>query len=250
MTPYAVSFALIVISAVFFLVVENTNSLSPRTRTINFKNTQFNILFGFFSLSITFCFLLFIKTYLKTQIASPQFLDTVPFLFEIIFCIILFDLITWTLHILNHNVQFLRRWHSIHHSDLYLNTSSAIRFHFIELIVSTTIHIFLAQLIGFSAESIIIYRTMFMMSNLFQHSNLSLNSLIDQLIAPILVTPKFHHQHHSVVLSEQNSNYGSIFSVWDRIFKTYTVPRLGIEYGVLKNQENLIFGQALRGRLR
>lgn len=89
-----------------------------------------------------------------------------------------------------------------------------------------------------------------MMCNLFQHSNLSLNSSIDQFITPILVTPKFHHQHHSVVLCEQNSNYGSIFSVWDRIFKTYTVPRLGIEYGVLKNQENLIFGQALRGRLR
>ena len=57
---------------------------------------------------------------------------------------------------------------------------------------------------------------------LFQHANLRLPRLLERVLRSVLVTPDMHRTHHSVHRDETDSNYGTVLSVWDRVFRSYT----------------------------
>lgn len=148
-------------------------------------------------------------------------LISMPVLLNIILTIIIFDLLIYLQHIVFHKFHFLWRIHRVHHSDVEIDVTTGIRFHPVEIVLSMFYKLLAVYLIGPLAISIIIYEILLNAAAIFGHSNIKLGTGIDNLLRTILVTPDMHRIHHSVLRREIDSNYGNIFSIWDKLFKTY-----------------------------
>jgi sterol desaturase/sphingolipid hydroxylase (fatty acid hydroxylase superfamily) len=134
--------------------------------------------------------------------------------------VLLFDLWMYAWHRMNHHIPFLWRFHLVHHSDTAVSASTAVRFHVGEIFLSGIARLFIIFLLGLRAEQIILYEMILLPVILFHHSNINLSAKADQIMRILLVTPNLHRVHHSLLRDEMNTHYGSIFSFWDRIFKT------------------------------
>ncbi len=155
---------------------------------------------------------------------------TVPAMLNILITIIVFDLVIYLQHVLFHKVKPLWRIHRVHHTDAELDVTTGIRFHPFEMLLSMCLKLALVLLLGPLAISIFLYELMLSVASLFTHSNIKLNIQLDRWLRKLIVTPDMHRVHHSVIKSETDSNYGNIFSLWDRIFKTYqTKPSQGYD---------------------
>ena len=147
--------------------------------------------------------------------------------------IIILDFAMYLWHRLNHGVPFLWRFHRVHHTDLEVDVSSASRFHFGEVTVSTFITYTFMLLFGATIVEVRIFQVaLFLMAQL-GHSNIKLWRSFEEFLWLFLVPPSMHRIHHSSLHRETDSNYGTIFSIWDRLFKT-----------LCKNtvQEKIVFG--------
>jgi sterol desaturase/sphingolipid hydroxylase (fatty acid hydroxylase superfamily) len=113
------------------------------------------------------------------------------------------------------------RFHRVHHTELEMNVSSAYRFHLIEVVASNLPKIPLVLLLGIAPKYFLAYDIVFGVIICFHHSNWSLPQPIDKVLSYVTVTPNFHRVHHSQIMAETNSNYGSVFSWWDRLFGSY-----------------------------
>lgn len=134
---------------------------------------------------------------------------------------LLFDIWMYFWHMANHRFSFLWRFHRAHHSDTAMDTTTALSFHPGELILSTFARLPVLVLIGMSFSQLVIFETLLNLSTLFHHSNLAVPEKWDRLIRIFIVTPNMHRVHHSVVMNETNSNFTSLLSVWDRLYKTF-----------------------------
>ena len=134
---------------------------------------------------------------------------------------LLFDIWMYFWHMANHRISFLWRFHRAHHSDTAMDTTTALRFHPGELVLSTFARLPVLVLIGMSFSQLVIFETLLNVSTLFHHSNLAVPEKWDRLIRVFIVTPNMHRVHHSVVMHETNSNFTSLLSVWDRLYKTF-----------------------------
>jgi sterol desaturase/sphingolipid hydroxylase (fatty acid hydroxylase superfamily) len=158
----------------------------------------------------------------------------IPPVFNIVFTIVIFDLLIYIQHVLTHKVKFLWRIHRVHHTDLEVDVTTGIRFHPLEIIFSLLYKMLAVLLIGPLAIAIILYEILLNAAALFTHSNILLNSKLDHSLRTVLVTPDMHRIHHSVVRKETDSNFGNILSVWDKLFKTYhELPEAGYDKMVL-----------------
>lgn len=137
------------------------------------------------------------------------------------FIFVLFDLWMYFWHRANHDIAFLWRFHRAHHSDTEMDTTTALRFHPGELILSTLIRLPVVVLLGMSFAQLVLFETVLNLSTLFHHSNLAVPEKLDRLLRTVIVTPNMHRVHHSAERSETDSNFTSIFSFWDRLVRTY-----------------------------
>ena len=134
------------------------------------------------------------------------------------------DLAAYAGHILKHRVPLLWRFHQVHHSDAHLDVTSGFRFHPVEALISW---LFLAPVIlaaGVSAAAILIFAGLYALAALVQHANIRLPGMADRTARVLFVSPGFHRVHHSPRRVETDANYGTLFSLWDRIFRTYRRP--------------------------
>jgi sterol desaturase/sphingolipid hydroxylase (fatty acid hydroxylase superfamily) len=134
---------------------------------------------------------------------------------------LLFDVWMYYWHMANHRFSFFWLFHRTHHSDIEMDTTTALRFHPGELILSTFIRLPVLVLVGMSFGELALFEVMLNISTLFHHSNLALPERWDRLLRVLIVTPNMHRVHHSIVLAETNSNYTSILSLWDRLGGTF-----------------------------
>ena len=139
---------------------------------------------------------------------------------------LLLDYSNYIWHILLHKLPFMWRFHLVHHSDLDLDITTAFSFHFGEMIGSIFFRGAAVVLTGASPLLIIIYEIVFEAATQFHHSNTKLPFRLEKLLNYLIVTPRMHGIHHSMIKKEADSNYSVIFSFWDRIHKT---ARLNIE---------------------
>jgi sterol desaturase/sphingolipid hydroxylase (fatty acid hydroxylase superfamily) len=146
----------------------------------------------------------------------------VNFVLEVILSVIILDFLIYIQHIFAHRIWWFWKLHSIHHSDKTLDVSTAIRFHFLEISLSLLIKIFFVVLLWLNSISVLIFEIILVTSAMFNHSNLKLPKIVDKYLSYIIVTPKFHQVHHSVIKKETNSNYWFFLSIWDRVLWTYT----------------------------
>jgi sterol desaturase/sphingolipid hydroxylase (fatty acid hydroxylase superfamily) len=113
------------------------------------------------------------------------------------------------------------RFHRVHHSDLAMNITTAYRFQLLEVMASYVPMALLIGLFGIRPEYFFIYEAMFVADQLFQHSNWALSPKIDRILTYLIVTPNYHRIHHSQIVKETDSNFGSLLTIWDRLFGTY-----------------------------
>jgi len=151
--------------------------------------------------------------------------------YQFIITLITLDLITYFMHIAYHKIPFMWKLHKLHHSDPSMNVTTAFRFHIGELALSMFIKSIVIILLGIRLEHFLLYETIFLANVMFHHSNLSIGKL-DKIYRISFTSPDMHKVHHSNIQIETDSNYTSLLSVWDRIFKTYR----------RKNPNKVIFG--------
>ncbi len=157
-----------------------------------------------------------------------------PVWLEVALAVILLDYTLYVWHVLTHKVPFLWRFHVAHHVDLDLDASTALRFHFGELVVSVPWRVGQIILIGVSPLALSVWQTLLLLSILFHHSNVRLPVGAERWLNRLIVTPRMHGIHHSVVREETNSNWSSGLTVWDRLHGTLrlNVPQDEIVIGV------------------
>ncbi len=133
---------------------------------------------------------------------------------------LLLDLMFYYWHLANHKIAFLWRFHNVHHIDRDLDVSTAYRFHFGEVAMSTGFRVLQIGLTGVSPVIFAIYELTFQANTLFHHSNVRLPLMAERFLNLILVTPRMHGIHHSEVRHENNSNFSVVFPWWDRLHRT------------------------------
>jgi sterol desaturase/sphingolipid hydroxylase (fatty acid hydroxylase superfamily) len=153
---------------------------------------------------------------------------------EIISAVVLMDYTLYLWHVLTHRVPFLWRFHAVHHVDLDLDASTALRFHFGELAVSVPYRAAQVALLGVDVEALTWWQMFLSLSLLFHHSNVRLPRRLESALSWFLVTPRMHGIHHSDEPGEANSNWSSGLACWDRIHRTFRldVPQEQIDIGV------------------
>lgn len=135
--------------------------------------------------------------------------------------LVLMDLSIWAQHVVMHHVPWLWRLHRLHHSDIDLDTSSALRFHPAEVALSQSYKMVIIALVGVPVEAVIAFEIVLSSAALFNHANVKLPEAVDQMLRLLIVTPDMHRVHHSSKQVETNSNYGFFISWWDRLFGSY-----------------------------
>lgn len=148
--------------------------------------------------------------------------------------LVLMDYTFYLWHVLLHRVPFLWRFHAVHHVDLDLDASTALRFHFGELLVSIPWRAMQVLVIGLTPLTFSIWQVWFALCVMFHHSNVHIPIQCERLINRILVTPRMHGVHHSNVPEETNSNWSSGLTIWDWLHGTIqlNVPQQEITIGV------------------
>jgi sterol desaturase/sphingolipid hydroxylase (fatty acid hydroxylase superfamily) len=161
-------------------------------------------------------------------------LISLPAWLDFIISFLLMDLAFYYWHLANHRVPFLWRFHNVHHTDPALDVSTAFRFHFGEVALSSGFNLIQVSLIGISPWAFAVYQLAFQSEVLFHHSNLRLPIGFERLLSKVLVTPRMHGIHHSQVRRENNSNFGTVFPWWDRLHRTLglNIPQAGIVIGI------------------
>lgn len=162
-----------------------------------------------------------------------NYLFNAPIAIKTIISFLLLDYSNYLWHILLHKLPVLWRFHLVHHTDLDLDVTTAFRFHFGEMIGSVFFRGAAIILIGASPVIVLIYEIVFEAATQFHHSNIKLPFRLEKVLNILIVTPRMHGIHHSMIKREADSNYSIIFSFWDRIHKTV---RLNI------NQNKIITG--------
>ncbi len=155
------------------------------------------------------------------------YLFELPNWVEGIFAFLLMDLAFYYWHLANHKVPVLWRFHNVHHIDPDLDVSTSFRFHFGEIALSAIFRIIQISIIGITPALFIIYEICFTANTIFQHSNIKLPIKFERILNKIIVTPRMHAIHHSQFRTETDSNYSTVFSLWDRLHKSI---RLNIPY--------------------
>ena len=141
------------------------------------------------------------------------------FQMPVLLAIILLDLIIYWQHRVFHVVPSFWRLHKVHHSDNAIDTSTALRFHPVEIVLSMLIKFAAIILFGIPVLAIVIFEILLNATALFNHSNIKIP--FDSILRLFIVTPDMHRVHHSVIVKETNSNYGINVPWWDRIFGSY-----------------------------
>lgn len=157
-----------------------------------------------------------------------------PVWLETVLAIVLLDYTLYVWHVLTHKVSFLWRFHLVHHVDLDLDTSTALRFHFGELAISVPWRAAQIIIIGVSPIAYLTWQAFVFLSIMFHHSNVKLPISFERWLNRLIVTPRMHGIHHSIVEQETNSNWSSGLTVWDWLHGTLrlNVPQDQVTIGV------------------
>jgi len=159
---------------------------------------------------------------------------TLPAALEVPLAVVLMDYTLYVWHVLTHRVPWLWRFHLVHHVDRDLDASTALRFHFAEIVISMPWRAAQVLVIGVSPLAFSVWQTALQVSVLFHHSNVRLPLALERRLVRVVVTPRMHGIHHSTVRRETDSNWSSGLTLWDRLHGTVRldVPQEEVTIGV------------------
>ncbi|MFK5915153.1 MAG: PAS domain S-box protein [Woeseiaceae bacterium] len=156
-----------------------------------------------------------------------------PFWLKVLFTFLLLDLTLYFQHAIFHVMPILWRFHRVHHSDLDCDITTGLRFHPVEILISTLIKFIAIFTLGAPVLAVILFELVLNLMPMFTHSNIRLNTLFERVLRWFIVTPDMHRIHHSIVENETNSNFSFNTSLWDRIFGTYLAQAKAGQKGII-----------------
>ena len=185
-----------------------------------------NVAFGFLAKS-TF-------EWIKEAEVGLLYLLDLPAWGNLIVALLAMDLLAqYTIHILLHKVPFLFRFHTVHHNDTHYNASTGTRHHPGDFIARELFALLACIIIGAPVEYYFFYRFLTIPQTYWTHSNLKVPAWVDKTVGLIFITPNMHKFHHHDEVHWTDSNYGNVFSIWDRLFGTLVIDNTDkINYGL------------------
>jgi sterol desaturase/sphingolipid hydroxylase (fatty acid hydroxylase superfamily) len=151
-----------------------------------------------------------------------------PFAVSAAISFLVLDLLIYGQHAAFHRFAPLWRLHRVHHADPEIDTSTGVRFHPLEILISMLVKMAAVTALGAPAASVILFEVALNATSLFNHANLRLPARADSILRLAIVTPDMHRVHHSIYRDEHDMNFGFNLSLWDRLFGTYRAqPRDG-----------------------
>jgi sterol desaturase/sphingolipid hydroxylase (fatty acid hydroxylase superfamily) len=170
-----------------------------------------------------------------------------PLWVELPVAIALLDYTLYVWHVLTHRVGFLWRFHLVHHADVDLDVSTALRFHFGELTLSVIFRCAQIGLIGAVPLSLSVWQTLLLVSILFHHSNVRLPPRIEANLSRLVMTPRLHGIHHAASAADTDSNFSSGLTLWDRLHRTLRTYRAARDTGLptYRDPRELTIGRIL-----
>lgn len=216
-------------------------------RRERFKHSARNIFIGLFNAVIMALLFAPILVSLTNWTEANNFgflhLIALPVWASAVFALLLQDAWMYAWHRANHSVPFLWRFHKVHHSDPEMEASTAVRFHTGEILISAVLRFGVIALLGLSLWQILLYDLLLVPVILFHHSNIIFPEIFDKFFRAVFASPAMHRIHHSLERIETDSNYGSIFSFWDRLARSFRLrENTGnagqMKYGLSEFSEN------------
>jgi sterol desaturase/sphingolipid hydroxylase (fatty acid hydroxylase superfamily) len=220
-----------------FWLIENAFPLF-KFKYNKFNHAGINIFFTITTIIINFvmAFILLFAADLAIQqnFGILQWLPDLNIWLYTIIGLLLLDLIgAYLVHLIEHKVKFLWRFHLIHHTDTWIDTTSANRHHPGESVIRFVFTALGVLIVGSPMWMVFLYQSLSVVFSQFNHANIPLPKKLDKILSYIIISPDMHKIHHHYKLPYTDSNYGNIFSLWDRIFGTYSyLDRDKIIYGV------------------
>jgi sterol desaturase/sphingolipid hydroxylase (fatty acid hydroxylase superfamily) len=179
---------------------------------------------------------LLVAALLRAELAGfgPLRALSLPPAVEIAVVVLVLDLTFYISHVAMHHVPAFWRFHRVHHSDPLVDVTTTIRQHPGEGVIRYAFLAITAIALGASPYAFAVYRLWSALNGLLEHANVRVAPKLDALLATIITTPNMHKVHHSRVPHETNSNYGNIFSIFDRALGTFTPTQRGlnVNYGL------------------
>ncbi len=221
----------------FFWLIENAKPF-VKFEYNKWKHAAINIFFTITTIIVNFCLaFLLLKAANYTTLNKFGLLQLLPniniYLYTIVGLLLLDLTGAYLPHLVQHKIKALWRFHLIHHTDTFIDTTSANRHHPGESVIRFLFTTLGVLIIGAPIWLIFLYQTLSVVATQFTHANISLPKKIDAILSYFIVSPDMHKIHHHYKLPYTDSNYGNIFSVWDRLFGTFLyMNREKVVYGI------------------
>lgn len=226
----------------FFWVIESAAPLF-RWQYDKWQHAAINIFFTLTTVVINF-FMAFILVRASEWTAEAQFgllhwLPPMPLWANMLVGLLLLDLVgAYFVHWAEHRVRWMWRFHLVHHTDPNVDTTTANRHHPGESVFRFVFTTLGAVLVGAPWWTIMAYQSLSVVLSQFNHSNINFPQWLDDALSWVIVTPRMHRVHHHFALPQTDTNFGNIFSIWDRLFGTFTkMDNAKIVFGIDTHME-------------
>ncbi|HXC53008.1 MAG TPA: sterol desaturase family protein [Candidatus Limnocylindrales bacterium] len=145
-----------------------------------------------------------------------------PLWLNVVLSIALLDFVAaYVHHRMVHAVPVLWKFHLVHHSDPHVDSTTALRHSPVEAVIRSGFTLGGVIVLGVSPGVLVAYQAVALWSAQWIHSDIHLPRAVDSLLSRVWVSPGMHRVHHHKALPYTDTNYGTIFSVWDRLFGTF-----------------------------
>ena len=153
-----------------------------------------------------------------------------PFLVECLLAFLALDFARYAMHMALHRIGPLWRLHRVHHSDVDYDSTTSLRFHPLEAVVTVGAQLAAVVALGAPVVAVLAYEMASVLITFFSHGNVRIPERLDRALRWFVVTPDLHRVHHSAIVDESNANFSSVLPWWDHALRTYRAqPALGHE---------------------
>ncbi|MES1221898.1 MAG: sterol desaturase family protein [Bacteroidota bacterium] len=211
------------------------------------RHAGLNLFFTLTTVIINFAFAFLIvkaSDYAVQHNSGLLYIFHLPLWLFIVLGLMILDFISaWFIHWLQHQVKWMWKFHIIHHADTWVDTTTANRHHPGESVFRAVFTLVAVIISGAPMWLVLFYQFLSVLLSQFNHANISLPKWLDNVISWVIVSPDMHKVHHHCTQPLTDTNYGNIFSLWDRFFRTYAYVKdtKKLQYGIdtyMKEEEN------------
>lgn len=229
--------AILVSGLLFFWILEGAIPVfSLRYRTTKLNHAAVNFAFTVIHLiihSLLAIFIVRLSDWCQSHSFGIVHWTKANIGWSVLIGVLALDFSSWWVHWVMHRQPLLWRFHLIHHSDSKVDVTTGLRHHPGDSLLRGVFFILFIFISGAPMYAVMIYQTLVVAFTAFTHANISLPVAIDKWLSYLLISPNMHKVHHHRLQPYTDSNYGAVFSIWDRLLGTFShLPMQDIRYGI------------------